>query len=147
MKNKHIAQSQWGTAHASTSVIFTQRTSQWQISPMSPWRALVLSQNVHMRACVFCWGRGRRRRGAHEPRKRRKGKEWRDGWGQFGGLGVLIIHCSVVGSELAISSRLYPCLMIWAVPLSLSLPLLWPNKEKREGKDGASQHWLCHIYH
>lgn len=32
--------------------------------------------------------------------------------GSLGALGVLIIHCSVVGSELAISSWLYPCLMI-----------------------------------
>lgn len=32
--------------------------------------------------------------------------------GRLGALGVLIIHCSVVGSELAISSWLYPCLMI-----------------------------------
>lgn len=32
--------------------------------------------------------------------------------GSSGALGVLIIHCSVVGSELAISPWLYPCLMI-----------------------------------
>lgn len=32
--------------------------------------------------------------------------------GSLGALGVLIIHWSVVGSELAISSWLYPCLMI-----------------------------------
>lgn len=74
MKNKHIAQSQWGTAHASTSVDFTQRTSQWQISPRLPWCAFVLSQNI--RACMCFLGGGER-----------KGKEWRDGWGQFGGPG------------------------------------------------------------
>lgn len=32
--------------------------------------------------------------------------------GSLGALGVLIIHCSVVGSELTISPWLYPCLMI-----------------------------------
>lgn len=56
--------------------------------------------------------------------------------GSLQALGVLIIHCSVVGSELTISPRLYPRLMIWVVPLSVSLQLLWPNKEKREGKKG-----------
>lgn len=58
MKNKHIAQSQWGTAHASTSVEFTQRTSQWQISPMSPWHAFVLSQNVRTCMCVLVFSAG-----------------------------------------------------------------------------------------
>lgn len=51
-------------------------------------------------------------------------------------VGVLIILCSVVGSELAISPRLYPSLMIWAVPLFLSPQLLWPNKEKGRAKMG-----------
>lgn len=44
----------------------------------------------------------------------RKGKEKNGEMdeGSLGALGVLIIHCSVVGSEPAISSWLYPCLMI-----------------------------------
>lgn len=58
MKNKHIAQSQWGAAHASTSVEFTQRTSQWQISPTSPWRSFVLSQNVRTCVCVLVFSAG-----------------------------------------------------------------------------------------
>lgn len=58
MKNKHIAQSQWGTAHASTSVEFTQRTSQWQISPTSPCHAFVLSQNVRTCMCVLVFSAG-----------------------------------------------------------------------------------------
>lgn len=82
-----------------------------------------------------------------EGRKGAKKKEEMDE-GSSGALGVLIIHCSVVGSELAISPWLfYPCLMISAVPLSLSLQLLWPNKEKREGKEGVLRQQLCHIYH
>lgn len=100
MKNKHIAQSQWGAAHASTSVDFTQRTSQWQISPRLPWCAFVLSQNI--RACM-CFLRG----GGKGKEKNGEMDE-----GSLGALGVLIIHRSVVGSELAISSWLYPCLMI-----------------------------------
>lgn len=46
-----------------------------------------------------------------EGRKREKKKEEMDE-GSLGALGVLIIHCSVVGSEPAISPWFYPCLMI-----------------------------------
>lgn len=98
-------------------------------------------------ACVcFSGGRGR---GwilwAKEETERKKNAKMDEG--SLGALRVLIIHCSVVGSELTISPWLYSCLMICAVPLSLSLQLLWPNKEKREGKEGVLQQWLCHIYH
>lgn len=83
--------------------------------------------------CVF-WGLGGSK-SVSEGRKREKKKGEMDE-GSSGALGVLIIHCSVVGSELAISPWLYPCLMIWAVPLSLSPQLLWPNKEKGRAKKG-----------
>lgn len=76
MKNKHIAQSQWGTAHASTSVEFTQRTSQWQNSPTSPWRAFVLSQNVRTCMCVLVFSAGGEGGGGGElTSQRREGKE------------------------------------------------------------------------
>lgn len=104
-----------------------------------------LSQNIRMRICVFFLGRRQRLSLWGKEEKKRKRTTMDEG--SLGALGVLIIHCSVVGSELTISPCLYPCLMIWAVPLSLSLQLLWPNKEKREGKEGVLQQWLCHIYH
>lgn len=75
MKNKHIAQSQWGTAHASTSVEFTQRTSQWQISAMSPWSAFVLSQNVRTCVLVFSAGGGGRGEGGELMSQGREAKE------------------------------------------------------------------------
>lgn len=105
MKNKHVARGRWGTAHASTSVDFTQRTSQWHIPP-----TFVLSQNVSTCACalVFSWGGG----GVASRGRKGKGKNGEMDEGSSGALGVLIIHCSVVGSEPAISPRLYPCLMI-----------------------------------
>lgn len=76
MKNKHIAQSQWGAAHASTSVEFTQRTSQWQISPTSPWRSFVLSQNVRTCVCALVFSAGGGGGGGGElTSRRREGKE------------------------------------------------------------------------
>lgn len=84
--------------------------------------------------CVFSGEEGEAK-SVSEGRKREKKKGEMDE-GSSGALGVLIIHCSVVGSELAISPWLYPCLMIWAVPLSLSPQLLWPNKEKGRAKKG-----------
>lgn len=84
MKNKHIAQSQWGTAHASTSVEFTQRTSQWQISPTLPWRAFVSSQNVRTCTCVLMFsaeegGRGGRERTSQEREGKEKNREMDEG--------------------------------------------------------------------
>lgn len=127
---------------ASASVDFTQRTSH-------RWSSLVeIQHHLNTRLChlvcfviweyknVYMCFLGRRERLSlrAEEEKERKRREMDEG--SSGALGVLIIHCSVVGSELAISPWLYPCLMIWAVPLSLSLQLLWPNKEKGRAKNG-----------
>lgn len=133
---------------ASASVDFTQRTSHWWIWLLEiqhhlsmhlcrlVWFVIWECKNVYV--CVCFPGRRERLSLASAGRKGEKKKGEMDE-GSSGALGVLIIHCSVVGSELAISPWLYPCLMIWAVPLSLSLQLLWPNKEKREGKEGVLQ--------
>lgn len=58
--------------------------------------------------CVFC---AREDASENEGIKGEKKKGEMDE-GTSGALGVLIIYCSVVGPELAISPRLYPCLMI-----------------------------------
>lgn len=60
--------------------------------------------------CVLSWEEGE----AKSVSKGRKGEKKKGEMdeGSSGALGVLIIHCSVVGSELAISAWLYPCLMI-----------------------------------
>lgn len=57
------------------------------------------------------WGGGERLSLCAKGRKGEKKKGEMDE-GSLGALGVLIIHRSVVGSELAISPWLYPCLMI-----------------------------------
>lgn len=148
MKNKQIAQRQW----------------EWRVLPFFygfypegqslvdlTGRISASHLNMHLcrLVCFVIWGcknvyvhflrgDGRGLVCASEGRKGEK-KNGEMDEGSSGALGVLIIHHSVVGSELAISSWLYPCLMIWAVLLSLNLQLLWPNKEKREGKEGVLQ--------
>lgn len=165
MKNKHIAQqSQWERCAPPLVWILPRGP----VTGRSRWRRPRHRPNMHFcclvpfiiweckSVCVpvfifyfFLSGeeekRRRRRNLCSRGRKEKKKDEMDEG--SLGALGVLIIRRSVAGSELTIFPWLYPCLMIWAVPLSLSLQLLWPNKEKREGKEGLLQLWLCHIYH
>lgn len=105
---------------ASASVDFTQRTSHWWISLVEiqhhlnmhlcrlVWFVIRECKNVYV--CVFSREEGEAK-SVSEGRKGEKKKGEMDE-GSSGALGVLIIHCSVVGSELAISPWLYPCLMI-----------------------------------
>lgn len=145
MKNKQIVQSQWERCVSPLLWILPRGS----VIGGSRCRNPASSQYAFVSSCMFCYyrmqecvcvfsGEDREAKSVSEGRKAEKRKGEMDE-GSLGALGVLIIHCSVVGSELAISPWFYPCLMIWAVPLSLSLQLLWPNKEKREGKEGVLQ--------
>lgn len=103
---------------ASASVDFTQRTSHWQISLVEirhllnmhscclVWFVISECKNVH----VFSGEEGEAKSVSEGRKGEKKNGEMDEG--SLGSLGVLIIHCSVVGSELTISPWLYPCLMI-----------------------------------